>query len=350
MSPAVAQASEPCGVVEAKDQPCDVEVREHQVKAELPGRATGRLRIQFGPEAIPTLQELCRPDGRIFTLLVAAHCGVYAAAIALILWVPSVIVQALLSLIVANQLHALTVLQHDCGHGSAYAGARANLWVGRFLAWFIIMPFTTFTMAHRRHHNFLGDPKQDPDEWFYAGGRAMLFVREALFLPYFTMISLTRYGPAVRRAVSAELAATVLLWTLVVAAIVYAGQTHLVIWGAAVPMALLALVINPISRGYEHYPMTELERGDGRRDDLRFNTVTVTSKILGVMWVNITYHVEHHLYPRVPCHRLPALHTLMRGRDYVMSPFVLYPLDSPDSRGSMTGMTNMTSAERRPER
>ena len=50
------------------------------------------------------------------------------------------------------------------------------------------------------------------------------------------------------------------------------------------------------------------------------NPVTVTSRILGVMWANITYHVEHHLYPRVPCHRLPELHALMRGRDYITSP------------------------------
>jgi fatty acid desaturase len=310
------------------DSPCGIETKDPQ-----PGRATGRLMIQFGPDAIATLQELCRPDGRIFTLLVAAHCAVYAAAIASIIWVPSVIVQALLSLVVANQLHALTVLQHDCGHGSAYANARANLWVGRFLAWFIFMPFTTFTMAHRRHHNFLGDPAHDPDEWFYAGGPAVLFLREALFLPYFTWISLIRYGPAVRRVVLLELAGTTLMWMLVVAAIVYGEKTHLLIWGVVVPMALLAMVINPISRGYEHYPMTELKRGDGRRDDLRFNTVTVTSKILGVMWANITYHVEHHLYPRVPCHRLPALHALMRGRDYITSPFVLYPLDSRHGHG-----------------
>jgi beta-carotene hydroxylase len=305
---------------------------ETRVQEQEPGRATGRLMIQFGPEAIATLHELCRPDGRIFTLIAGAHLAVYAAAIASIAWGPPVIVQALLSVVAANQLHALTVLQHDCGHGSAYSSARANLWVGRFLAWFIFMPFTTFTMAHRRHHNFLGDPAQDPDEWFYAGGGVMLFLREALFLPYFTWISLVRYGPAVRRAVLWELTATTLIWTVVIAAMINAGLSHLLLWGVVAPMAILAIVINPISRGYEHYPMTGLKRGDGRRDDLRFNTVTVTSKILGVMWANITYHVEHHLYPRVPCHRLPELHALMRDRDYIKSPFVLYPLDSRDGR------------------
>jgi fatty acid desaturase len=75
--------------------------------------------------------------------------------------------------------------------------------------------------------------------------------------------------------------------------------------------------------------MATLTRGDRRRRDLRFNTVTVTSRVLGVLWANITYHVEHHLYPRVPCHRLEVLHGLLRDRDYVMSPFVLHRLDDP---------------------
>lgn len=293
---------------------------------EEPGRLTGRLSIQFGPEAIPTLMDLCRPDGRIFSLWTLAHLSVYAGAILLIGWVDALIVQVLLSLVVANQLHAVTVLQHDCGHGSAYKGARTNLWVGRFLAWFIFMPFTTFTVIHRRHHNFLGDPKQDPDEWFYAGGPALVFVREMFFLPYFTVISLMQYGNAVRRVVLWELVGTMLLWAAVITGIYYLGLTSVLIWGLLVPMVLLATVINPISRGYEHYPMAALSRGDSRREDLRYNTVTVTSRLLGLLWANITYHVEHHLYPRVPCHRLRALHLLLRGRDYVVSPFVLRPL------------------------
>jgi beta-carotene hydroxylase len=300
-----------------------------------PSRVTGRLQIQFGPEAIPRLLELCRPDGRVFSMWVFGHISVYAAAIALIAWVPSTLVQALLSLVVANQLHALTVLQHDCGHGSAYARASVNLWVGRFLAWFIFMPFTTFTITHRRHHTFLGDPKQDPDEWFYAGGPVLVYLREILFLPYFTWISLVRYGSAVRRVVVLELIGTTVLWVGASAWLLYLGLTHVLLWGVAVPMFVLAAVINPISRGYEHHPMARLERGDGRREDLRFNTVTVTSRLLGLLWANITYHVEHHLYPRVPCHRLPALHDSLRGRDYVVSPFVLYPLGERDGHADL---------------
>ena len=289
---------------------------------------TGRLSLQLGSEAIPLLQELCRPDGRVFSLWVMGHLTVYAAALLLITRVHSIVALALLSIVVANQLHALTVLQHDCGHGSAYRGALTNLWVGRFLAWFILMPFTTFTVIHRRHHSFLGDPKKDPDEWFYAGGRFVVFLREMCFFPYFTALSLRQFGREVRRTVLRELVVTTFAWAAAVWWMLAFGLTGLLVWGVVVPLAILTTVINPISRGYEHYPMATLTRGDRRRDDLRFNTVTVTSRTLGLMWANIVYHVEHHLYPRVPCHRLPTLHYLLRGRDYVVSPFVLHRLEN----------------------
>jgi len=290
---------------------------------------SGRLALQFGPEMIPRLHELCRPDGRIFSLWVAAHLGVYAVALFLIAHLHSLLAQALLSLVVANQLHAITVLQHDCGHGSAYTSGAANLWMGRLLASFIFMPFTTFTVIHRRHHMFLGDPGRDPDEWFYAAGRIVAFARETLFMPYFTVRSLIEFGRDVRRVVLCELAATTVLWAAAAYWLVSRGMIASLVWGLVMPMVLLATIINPVSRAYEHYPMAMLRRGDRRRRDLRFNTVTVTSRVLGVLWANITYHVEHHLYPRVPCHRLEVLHGLLRDRDYVMSPFVLHRLDDP---------------------
>jgi fatty acid desaturase len=89
-------------------------------------------------------------------------------------------------------------------------------------------------------------------------------------------------------------------------------------------MALLALIINPISRGYEHYPLAEMRRDAEERRDLRRNTVTITSPLLGLLWANITYHLEHHLYPRVPFFKLPAVHRLLEGKDYVIEPYPLY--------------------------
>ena len=40
-------------------------------------------------------------------------------------------------------------------------------------------------------------------------------------------------------------------------------------------------------------------------------TTFTTAMVRFVAW-NMPYHVEHHVYPSVPFHKLPALHGLMR--------------------------------------
>jgi fatty acid desaturase len=41
-------------------------------------------------------------------------------------------------------------------------------------------------------------------------------------------------------------------------------------------------------------------------------TTFTTALMRFVAW-NMPYHVEHHVYPAVPFHQLPALHGLMKG-------------------------------------
>ena len=58
---------------------------------------------------------------------------------------------------------------------------------------------------------------------------------------------------------------------------------------------------------------------------------TVTNRLLGLFWANITYHVEHHSYPRVPFYRLPRLHALLHSRPdmpYLLSPYTMYGVAS----------------------
>jgi len=37
----------------------------------------------------------------------------------------------------------------------------------------------------------------------------------------------------------------------------------------------------------------------------------VTSRVTELAWSNVNYHLEHHLYPEVPFHKLPALRRLL---------------------------------------
>ncbi len=291
---------------------------------------SGRAELHLGELERSTLEKLKHPNGGAFTLWVVFHLSVWGLGVLAVLLLHDTPWVVVCSLVLGNQLHAITILQHDCGHGSAYRHPAANLWVGRLLAWFIFMPFTTFTYLHKRHHAFLGQPDKDPDEWFYAGGVRWLFIREMLFLPRFVYESLgARLPERLRQQVRHELAFNSLSWLVLLSVSIYTDLIGWFVMAFLLPMVLLACVINPLSRGYEHFPLAEMagsDASDAGRFDLRTNTVTITSPLLGFLWANITYHVEHHVYPNVPFYRLPRLHSLMRHKHYYQERYPLYRL------------------------
>ena len=49
--------------------------------------------------------------------------------------------------------------------------------------------------------------------------------------------------------------------------------------------------------------------------DYRLNTRTIhLGPVLGFLYMNMQYHLEHHLYPNVPYYHLPALHELIKDQ------------------------------------
>jgi beta-carotene hydroxylase len=140
----------------------------------------------------------------------------------------------------------------------------------------------------------------------------------------------------VRTRVVRELAFNLLTHALLVAALLWAGEIGVLVFAWLLPLLWLACVFNPISRGYEHCPMASLAADDPRRRDLRFNTVSVTSRLMGALWANIGLHVEHHMYPRVPFYRLPALHRLFAGKSYQSTPWPLFGLAHLSAKGEQS--------------
>ncbi len=269
------------------------------------------------------LLALQQPVPLQFMLWASLHVTIWLACAWLIVASANPVWHMVATLIMGSQLHAFTVLQHDCGHQNAFRSALANLWMGRFMAWFIVFPYSSFTECHKHHHRYLGDPDKDPDEWNYARGVKWMFLRIAVFVPRFTYFSLVRYGKAVRNRVLRELSFNLLSMGALCAWFVSRGMAYEFVLIFVVPLLLLAVVINPISRGYEHLPMATLEPGHEDRLDLAKNTITVTSRVVGLLWANINYHVEHHVYPGVPFCNLRKLHNLLENRPFLRDRWLL---------------------------
>ncbi len=280
-------------------------------------RKNRRHALTVERSSVQQLRVLMKQNGFIFTAWMFLHLGIWALATWTVFMTDNMLFHVICTLLLGNQLHAITVLQHECGHNTAYRSRATNVWIGRFLSWFIFMPFTTFTECHRRHHQYVGDPQRDPDEWNYAGGIRWMAFRLALFVPNFIGMSLVRYGSKIRRIVLGELFFNSVSIFLVFYLFLSYGCLYEfgIIFGF--PMLLLAIVINPISRGYEHLPLATMPQNDINRFDLAKNTITVTSKVFGFLWANITYHVEHHIYPTVPFYHLPKLARLLSDKEYL---------------------------------
>ncbi len=77
----------------------------------------------------------------------------------------------------------------------------------------------------------------------------------------------------------------------------------------------LLLVGTPRLYGAWHHVMTGMLQHGGLADnvtDHRLNTRTVLmNPVSRFIYWNMNYHVEHHMYPKVPYHALPALHNLV---------------------------------------
>ncbi len=63
----------------------------------------------------------------------------------------------LLALPAAGLYVRLFIIQHDCGHGSYFASARANRWVGACLGLITLFPFGYWKKTHAVHHGTSGN-------------------------------------------------------------------------------------------------------------------------------------------------------------------------------------------------
>jgi fatty acid desaturase len=205
---------------------------------------------------------------------------------------------------------------HECGHGTAFRTRWMNTAVYNLASFMIMRDPTVWRWSHTRHHtdtivvgrdpeiismrppallhiigNFFGlfdVPKAFKDMFVHASGR--LNEQEATFVP------------ATERSK--------VYWT---------ARVWLVIYGATVLACIVSRSILPamfigLPRMYGawHHVMTGLTQHSGLAEDVtdhRLNTRTVyMNPITRFIYLNMNYHVEHHMFPMVPYYSLPALH------------------------------------------
>ena len=205
----------------------------------------------------------------------------------------------------------LFTLQHECTHDTPFASTRLTTLIGHLCAVILVQPFLWFRyfhMAHHRYTNIAGkDPELDgetqPDTWrqfsFHLSCIGYWIAKfKVLFINAFGTIDATYIPTRAKGRIRKE--ARLLL-------AVYIGLAAVMsVWPILFWIWLLPLVFGfPVLR---LYLLAEHGRCPQVANMFENTRTTLTNKAIRFLAWNMPYHAEHHIFPTVPFHSLPAFH------------------------------------------
>ena len=215
---------------------------------------------------------------------------------------------------------ALFAVVHETIHLTAFASRRANEVAGWLAACPSLLNSHFYTAFHLAHHRHTQDPARDPELMTPPPTTWPGYAARVLAVPFWRLRArvirdswrgdLSGYPyvpPAARpriirsvRAMSAVMAAAALA-----AAVLFGPWIPFTFW--IVPQ----LLAQPLLRAYL---LTEHTLCPHEPNGLVNTRTTLTNAALRFLMWNMPFHAEHHMYPSIPFHRLPAAHAALRGR------------------------------------
>jgi fatty acid desaturase len=182
-------------------------------------------------------------------------------------------------LVPAMAIHGVTIVtlfapMHECVHRTAFASRTANAIAGWIAG---VLSFYNSTYYWHFH------------SWHALGrARALPFVPESA-----------------RRGIALSMSGQLLIYLAGAVSIALGFRGVLFFW------FLPAFLAQPFLRGLliaEHTGCSQ------ERNGLTNTRTTLTWFPIRLLMWNMPYHAEHHLFPTIPFHRLPALHREVRDR------------------------------------
>jgi Na+-transporting NADH:ubiquinone oxidoreductase subunit F len=211
---------------------------------------------------------------------------------------------------------------HECGHGSAFRAQRANDVVYYFASFAMFREPTVWRWSHVRHHSDTIIVGRDPE---------IVFPRPPAFAKLLPNVLNLLGGPAMLRRIARHARGTL---SREVADYVPPSEHRKVVWEARAFLAihlgilawsLIAWSILPLLYvtlatfyGVWLAMFFGLTQHAGLREDVldhRLNTRTVyMNPVFRFLYLNMNYHVEHHMFPSVPYRNLPGLHVAVKDQ------------------------------------
>lgn len=213
-------------------------------------------------------------------------------------------------------LHLLGLVAHEGSHLSLFPNKHANYLSGIFFS--SIIPGymeTGQAMIHSLHHKYInrdGDPDLELYSNYNCFWKRLLMSRLAVMARnnYLTIsLALGRTLPPEQRLPFKRETSRRFAWFNIISTAFWL----LVYFTIAIinPLTFVIVVLMPclfaIPNGLRYY----VEHAGTDRNIFR-QARTRTSWLDSLLFFFVNYHLEHHLYPSVPCYRLPEVHRILQ--------------------------------------
>ena len=224
-------------------------------------------------------------------------------------------------LVPAMALHGLTIVtlfapMHECVHRTAFASRGANIAVGWVAGLLSFYNSTFYWYFHSWHHRYTQDPTRDPELIYPKAETRLAYLREisavnfwwrrALDYPRLAL-GMTDGLPFVpegaRREIALSMSAQLIVYAAEAASVALGFSAVLFYW------FLPVLLAQPLLRAVLIAEHTGCSQG---ADGLSNTRTTLTAWPIRLLMWNMPFHAEHHLYPAIPFHQLPAAHRSLK--------------------------------------
>ena len=214
-------------------------------------------------------------------------------------------------------------LSHECAHGTAFRTRWLNETVFFISSLLYLEPPTFRRYAHAGHHTYT---------WIRGKDTQMPFATPLTLGGWLLELSgLEQYRYDLRHMIRNAVKAfdadvrgftpaselDKLAWESRAFLAVYAALAGLALAFDLAWMLVLFLVIPRLIGGVTMQLFTNIQHAEMQEDqpDIRKSTRSfTTNRFARFLYMNMSWHVEHHLYPTVPFHALPSLNQALRGQ------------------------------------
>lgn len=280
-------------------------------------------RHRFSREIIDGVRSLYALDNHHGILAVLQNFLIVAAAVVLaerfgwVVYLPAIV-------LIGSRQRALATLTHEAAHGTLARNKILNDMLGTvFSGYAVAMLLRPYKGSHvRDHHGSFGDPETDCDfrymieQGVYGQSRGWAYIWHVIISPallfkvpaYLGYLVRDRFSFGDQKNDHREVALFAAFWFAILVAGVATGRFDLLFWYWLVPFFSTYQVIGWYIELAEHAPL--MQRGKDIHMSRNRNSHWVESLFTGMH--GESFHLAHHLFPRVPFWRMRDLNQLLR--------------------------------------